>query len=127
MLMRRNYQLRPFPGYAGRMENYYQIPFRDDRRIVAIEQNARVGRFILWTDNAAVYIQSPPHGVIVSLIFSGKYAMERFFYVLVGDKLLQVPVEVMAILRQYILDPELGVEHAVEAGRKDYRENQRIP
>jgi hypothetical protein len=33
----------------------------------------------------------------------------------------------MAILRQYILNPELGVENAVEAGRKDYREDQRTP
>jgi hypothetical protein len=127
MLTRRNYRVRPLPGYAGRMEDYYQIAFQDDRRIVAVEQNARVGKFIVQADNAAVCIQAPPHGVIVSLLFSGKYLMEEFFYVLVGDKLLEVPVEVMAILRQYILNPELGVENAVEAGRKDYRENQRTP
>ncbi|MEW6440871.1 MAG: hypothetical protein AB1640_08020 [bacterium] len=123
-LTRRSYRVRPFPGYSGPMEDYYQVVFRDDRRIVAVEQNARTGRFILRSDNAAVYLESPPHGVTVSFIFSGKYVMEKFFYVLAGNKLLDVPVEVMAILRQYVIHPELGVEHAVEAGRKDYRENQ---
>ena len=123
-LMRRNYGIRPFSGYSGTMEDYHQIAYEDKERIVVLEQNARGGKFIRRTDNAGVYVRSPPHGVTVAMIFSGKYIMEKFFYALIGDKLLREPVEVMAILRQFILHPEKGADSAVEAGQRDYLENQ---
>jgi hypothetical protein len=124
-LIRRHYGIRPFPGYEGSMENYYEVTYRDPERIVALEQNTREGKFIVCTDNAGVYVLSPPHGVTVALIFSGKYVMEEFFYVLAGDKLLREPVEVMAILRQFIMCPDKGPEAAVAAGHRDYVEAQR--
>ncbi|MFC1888661.1 hypothetical protein ACFL4G_02780 [Thermodesulfobacteriota bacterium] len=125
LLIRRNYTLKPLPGYKGTMENYHQMVFRDKQRIVILEQNVRVGRFILRTDNTAVYIKSPPYGVTVALLFTGKYAMEDFFRALIGSKQVEEPVQVLAILRQYIENTEKGVAYAVEAGQKDYNEKQK--
>jgi len=124
LLIRRNYRLKPLPGYEGTMENYHQLVFRDTQRIVILEENTRAGKFILQTDNAAVYIQSPPYGVTVALLFTGKYAMEGFFRMMVGNKTVTEPLGVLAILRQYMIAPELGVEHAVRAGEKDFAEVQ---
>jgi len=124
LLLRRNYRLKPLPGYEGTMENYHRLAFRDPQRIVIAEENARVGRFILQNDTAAAYIRSPPHGVTVALLFTGRYAMEGFFRMIVGDKTLTEPLEVLSILRQYMMAPERGVEYAVWAGQKDYNENQ---
>ena len=124
LLLRRNYHLKPLPGYEGTMENYHRLAFRDPQRIVIAEENARAGRFILQTDTAAAYIRSPPHGVTVALLFTGRYAMEGFFRMVVGGKTLTEPLEVLGILRQYMMAPERGVDHAVWAGQKDYNENQ---
>jgi len=124
LLIRRNYRMKPLPGYEGTMENYHQLVFRDKQRIVILEENTRVGKFILETDNAAAYIRSPPYGVTVALLFTGKYAMEKFFRMLVGNKPVTEPLEVLSILRQYMMDPEKGVDQAVRAGTADYREHQ---
>jgi len=124
LLLRRTYRMKPLPGYEGIMENYHQMVFRDAQRLVILEVNTRVGNFILQTDNAAAYIRSPPYGVTVALIFTGSYKMEGFFRMLAGDKPLQEPLEVLAILRQYMMAPELGADHAVRAGTEDYRERQ---
>jgi len=125
MLLRRNYRLKPLPGYEGNMENYHQLAFRDKQRIVILEVNARVGKFILRTDNAAIYIKSPPYGVSVALLFTGKYAMEGFFRAIIGNKQVEEPMKVLAILRQYIENTDKGVDHAVEAGIRDYQRNQK--
>jgi hypothetical protein len=124
LLLRRNYRLKPLPGYEGTMENYHQLVFKDPQRIVILEENARVGKFILQTDNAAAYIRSPPYGVTVALLFTGRYAMEGFFRMMVGNKPVTEPLEVLSILRQYMMNPEMGVECAVQAGEEDYRKNQ---
>ena len=125
LLLRRNYQIKPLPGYKGTMENYHQLVFRDKQRIVILEENTRVGKFIKRTDNAAAYIRSPPYGVTIAFIFTGKYAMESFFRAMIGTKTMEEPVEVMAILRQYLLHPDKGEAYAVEAGKKEYKENQK--
>ena len=123
-LIRRNYGIRPFSGYQGTMENYCQIAYEDGERIVVLEENTRVGKFTVRIDGAGVYVKSPPNGVTVAMILSGRYIMEEFFSLLVGNKLVREPVEVMAILRQFALYPEKGADGAVDAGHRDYLENQ---
>ena len=56
-LIRRTYYLKPFPGYKGTMQNYYKIVYEDIQRLIALEQNVRKGKFVLRTDNAAVFIK----------------------------------------------------------------------
>ena len=125
LLLRRDYHLKPLPGYEGTMENYHELVFQDRQRTVLLEVNTRVGAFILRSDNAAAYIMSPPHGVTVAFLFSGKYAMEGFFRTLAGDKPLEESLKSLTILRQYCIDPGAGVEHAVRAGLADYETNQK--
>jgi len=125
-LCRRNYYLTPFPGYKGVMENYYEIAFADSQRVIILEQNTRRGRFIIRTDNGGVFIQSPPHGVTVALLFSGKYIMEKFFRILVGDKLLVEPAQVLSVLRQHIMHPDRDPEETAEAGRRDFEEKEHL-
>lgn len=125
-LCRRNYYMNPFPGYNGVMENYYEIAFADSQRVIILEQNTRKGRFIIRTDNGGVFIESPPHGVIVAMLFSGKYIMEKFFLLLVGDKLLDEPAQVLSVLRQAILHPERDPRETARVGIRDFQEKERL-
>ncbi len=125
-LIRRNYYMKPFPGYKGMMENYYHIAFQDNQRLIILEQNTRVGKFILRTDNAGIYIKSPPHGVIVSMIFSGKFIMESFFRVLVGNKLLVEPAQVLSILRQHMMHPDRTAEENARIGLEDFEDKESL-
>jgi hypothetical protein len=125
-LIRRNYFLRPFPGYKGVMENYYEIVFEDSQRLIILEQNTREGKFILRTDNGGVFIKSPPYGITVALLFSGKYVMEKVFYALLGNKLLEEPAQALSILRQYMMHPDDAPEEAVRRGREDFEKKERL-
>lgn len=125
--MRRNYTLRPFPGYHGTLETYHRIVFEDRERLVTREENARQGRFVIESENAAVFVQAPPHGIVFALILTGRYWMQDVFELLAGDKRLTEPLKAMCILRQAILRPELGEAAIVEAGLRDFRERQWKP
>jgi hypothetical protein len=125
-LIRRNYYLKPFPGYKGVMENYYEIAFEDSQRVIILEQNTRKGRFIIRTDNGGVFIKSPPYGVTAALLFSGKYVMEKFFRLLVGDKLLEEPAKVLSILRQHMMHPDRAPEENARAGHRDFEEKEHL-
>jgi len=125
-LCRRSYYMHPFPGYNGVMENYYEVAFADSQRVIILEQNTRRGRFIVRTDNGGVFIKSPPYGVIVAMLFSGKYIMEKFFLLLVGDKLLDEPAQVLSVLRQAILHPDRDPEENARAGIRDFQEMEKL-
>ncbi len=127
LFMRRNYTLRPFPGYHGTLETYHRIVFEDSERLITREENARQGRFVIESENAAVFVQAPPHGIVFALILTGRYWMQDVFELLAGDKRLSEPLKAMCILRQAILRPELGEAAIVEEGLRDFRERQWRP
>ena len=123
-LFRRNYMIKPFPGYAGTMEHYCFRAFRDVNQVIMLEQNARVGKYVFRTDTAAAFVRSPGYGTVVALVMSGDYFMEGFFYFLMGRRRIAEPAKSLYIIRRHMVDPGQSVEDCISEGLEDFRKQK---